>query len=660
MIRKPPALFLALCLAIALAQPFALGEAALPEAAIHEALLQTCPPYLYPNCEFWAEGHEVLGSEQSGDMLRVYLACSVGGYGFFNDSFVMQSGWGGGCTVVLRQGEGGWRLWEVLEVESSLDYPAIMPESYAQKLYHFQDDAAIQRQITRQVQDYLDGIGRDAPIRSYSDMDLQLPGMLVCASNFSMGLWERYPMWIGARECVEDGVRFRYATAWQPDENGSVSEGENSSPRRDGTTGIATLTKTRADSGDILETIRIRVEADALSLTLEDAGGSAHYTFAYDGQTYLQPVITREGSCGVDTARLDAALRELPGAVQTQEWVESQENVSETERFTILRNGSRHALVYSRLENGRWTQVWRNDTLLPATMRDMYFSFYPAVGTQPHEYPRFTIERGDTLAIYAGEEHPDLSVSLSRTAADTWQVDEYCWSDGGLYAYLFPDCVIVNAADLSALQTAGILFTQPELNAASFDPRVIREAGQALEERMQGAPNIEFFAGAEALYLCLERDVRCPVHVGPSASSPRAAGGRAAVSLKDWVIVLCREGDWLMVLYETRPGRYRAGWIDSTQDDMLARVCSLTMPADFNQGSTARLSAATALWDDPLSHSGEVCALPAGTQLTVLWEDGLSWRKGEWWDADAPAYVQAVQGGQTWRGFVPRSRLELP
>lgn len=70
---------------------------------------------------------------------------------------------------------------------------------------------------------------------------------------------------------------------------------------------------------------------------------------------------------------------------------------------------------------------------------------------------------------------------------------------------------------------------------------------------MQGAPNIEFFAGAEALYLCLERDVRCPVHVGSSASSPRAAGGKAAVSLRDWVIALCREGDWLMVLYETRP-----------------------------------------------------------------------------------------------------------
>lgn len=662
MVQKRLALFVALCLALLLPQPSAFGKTAVPEEVIHNALLQTCPPLLYPECEFGAEGHEVLGSDQSGDMLRVYLACSVGRYGFFNDAFVMQGGWGGGCTAVLRRDGNGWRLWEMLQVESSLDYPTIMPESCAQKLYQRRDDAAIQQQIARQIQAYLDSIGRDAPILFYGDMELELPNMLTCASNFCLGLWECYPMWIATRECLEDGARFLYTTAWQPDEGGPIDpvyENEHGPMHMSGTTGLATLSKTRKDSGEVLETIRIRVELDSLTFTLEDGGGSAVYAFAFDGQTYRQPVITREGNCGVDTVNLDKALRELPGAVQSQERVEAQMDVSDTARFTILRDGSRHALVYSRLENGEWKRAWRNDTLLPATMQELYLSFSPQ-GTQPYEYPRFSAMRGDTLSIYAGEEHPDLLISLSRTAADTWQVDSYGWDQWNLYVYLFPDCLLINAGDFSALATAGISFTKAEQSAAALDPWTLFEQKSALRASMRGAPNIEYFAGAEPLYMRLGKDVRCPVHMSPDVSSPRAGNGKAAVSLRDWVIALCREGDWLMVLYETRPGSYRTGWVDATQDAALARACSLTMPAGFTQGQTARLTARAALWDDPLSHASEVCALPAGTQLSVLWEDGLAWGRGDWFDVDAPAYVQVVRNGQTWRGFVARNKLEMP
>ncbi len=291
-------------------------EGTYSDVLIHEGLLQTMNDGFYPDSEFYAEGHVILGTNIEKSRIEVYLACSVGGFGFLGDAFVMQNGWSGACTVLLDEKDGEWTLREVLTVESDLDYPNIMPSSIAAKLSSSANDEEIQRQLRQQAQDYLDSIGRTEPIREYNEIDAPLSGMLVAAGNFRMYIDGNYPLENTTKERLESGVRYLYTKTWKPDENGVVdpvyatAHGE---VRMNGTTGTETLTKVRKDDGTLLETITIRVDLYELTINLEDAGGSVKYVFPFDGYEYHKPTISREGSCGVDSRQLDLVVSELPG-----------------------------------------------------------------------------------------------------------------------------------------------------------------------------------------------------------------------------------------------------------------------------------------------------------------------------------------------------------
>lgn len=291
-------------------------EGTYSDALIHEGLLQTMNAGFYPDSEFFAEGHVILGTKLENSRMEVYLTCSGGGFGFMGGAFVMQNGWSDACTVLLDKKGGEWTFREVLTVESDLDYPSIMPASVIAKLGSSADDEEIQRQIRQQVQAYLDSIGRTEPIMEYAEIDEPLSGMLVAASNFRMYIDGDYPLGNTTKERLEGGVRYLYTKAWNPDENGvadpvySTAHGE---VHMDGTTGTETLTKVRKEDGALLETITIRVDLYELTINLEDAGGSVKYVFPFDGYQYYKPTISREGSCGVDSSRLDLVISELPG-----------------------------------------------------------------------------------------------------------------------------------------------------------------------------------------------------------------------------------------------------------------------------------------------------------------------------------------------------------
>ena len=171
-------------------------------------------------------------------------------------------------------------------------------------------------------------------------------------------------------------------------------------------------------------------------------------------------------------------------------------------------------------------------------------------------------------------------------------------------------------------------------------------ARDELRDKCDGAPNIEFFAEAEPLYMALGLDKRLPVYVFGNNAAPRAAGGKAAVSLEDWVITLCKRDEWMMVLYETSANHYRTGWVDTSGDPMLTKVCELTMPARFEEGRQAVTNRKTPLWDDPVNASGELVKLKANTAVTVLWEYGRL------------CYVEALAQNDVWRGFVDVRCLE--
>ncbi|MEG0767790.1 MAG: hypothetical protein RR482_08735, partial [Clostridia bacterium] len=470
-----------------------------------------------------------------------------------------------------------------LEIEDYSEIPNIMPYAYADKFFALieANDSSVEAQNLAQAQAYLDSIGRTEPIMDYSDVYAPPSGggMLTHASTFRLyaGLDHEYPLGETTIESLQDGVRYLYTRSWAADADGPtgyVYTTEHGTRSVDGTTGTETLIKIRKDDGHVLETIVTRVTLDKLTITLTDESGSACYVFDYDGWEYHQPTITREGNCGINTACLDQNAQELPGTRISESRIETQLDVKDQERFTILKDGSLHTLVYSRLEHGAWTEVWRNDRILPATMETLCMRF--TEGTSVSEHARFSAEYGDMVSIYAGEEHPDLYVSLERASDGTWQVVLYGWKGRDLYAYLFPDFLLINDGDFSSNQTAGVYFTNVNKVAATFDPAAIAAVRMELSRLTEGAVYIAYFADAEPLYMALGRDHTCPVYVRPDESSPRAADGKAAVSLNSWVAVLCKEGDWLMVLYETAQDKYRTGWIHASPDEQLTQVASVT------------------------------------------------------------------------------------
>ena len=390
-----------LCMMLSSASLPAFAEEAIPDELLHEALLSDC--YGYKAVEFWAEGHQILGTSRDGNRVEVYLAASVGGYGFMGGGFVSRSGWGGPCVVVLRELDGEWSLMERKDIEDYSEMLSIMPQTAIDRFYTLTDDEAIRQQAMAQVQVYLDSIGRTEPIMDYADLNASSSNMLTCASNLRCGVDEGYPPPDITMECIEDGERYLYTRVWEPDENGVVdpqyTTAEHGTLTMTGTTGTETLTKTRKADGAVLETTTIRVEEYRLTITLADAGGSVRYVFDFDGWEYHQPTVTREGQCGISTVLLDTSYtRDLPGQRQAVIETESQVDIDEDERFSLLRDESLHTLVYSRLENGVWVEKWRNEKLLPATSMALYMNAYEVDTPTLHEYGRFSCLRGG----YAG------------------------------------------------------------------------------------------------------------------------------------------------------------------------------------------------------------------------------------------------------------------
>lgn len=618
---------------------------------IRDAVLSSTTSFHHPNCEFFAAGYHILGRQQKGDWIELYLVASAAGYGFLNGAFVAQTGWGGACTARFQLRRGAWEFVKLLEVESSADIPTILSASAYRNYQAWQDDGSIEQDKRALVQAYLHSIGRTEPILDYADLNMQLSDKLVVASNLLISQDYAYPIGIGTRERLEEDGRYLYTRAWQPDADGVMDRVVQSTQgpfTLGGTTGTETLTRTRQSDGAVLETITIRVTLDSLQVDLKDAAGSARYLFPLDLKAigYRKPTITREGFCRIDTRFLDRASRELPGEQTSTPIEEASAEVGRSERFHILKDGSVNTLVYSRLVDGAWQEQWRNPALLPLTNRALHLSAYPAEEPALHEYPRFAAMRGSGLGIYAGEEHADLAVTLHQDEQGVWQVSAYNWTGDGLYAYLFPDCLLLNFGDLSAHAIGGLRFEPVDTAAERFDAAGILSARNGLTVDTEGAPEYsDSFANTEPLRFNLKKDLRLPVYVRADTKGPRAGQGKAVVSLNSWALALARQGDWLFILYEISPEQYRTGWIEP-KDAQLMRVKDFTQTAQFLENARVRTTKNTLLFDDPINRSGELLRLKKGADLKLLADDSDIW------------YVEAGKGGQRYWGFVKAEDVE--
>ena len=660
------ALLLLTALACLLAAFPALGEA-VPEALIHEALTAEGNGW----GEFVAEGHAVLGTKTNGDEMEIYLAASVAYCRFVNGNFNTQSGWGAPCTLVLKKIKGEWKIKELKEIEDTSEIYQIMPKKYAEKcLAGKYDGDGIVRQIRQQAQAYLDSIGSDAAVTDYSAITDAEPGMLTAASTLIFYFLDsKWPLGQDAYEFIEEGERVVYTRLWTPDAGAqaeTIREIDGVRYIERGATGVVRYEKRRKADNALLESVVGVVKNEGLTLTLSDAYGSLRYEFPYDTSQglgrYSKPQVFSEGACRMSTVSLDREIDELSGESQTVPALTAEAAISETERFAIFQDGSRQTLAYQRRAGTEWTTIWSNPHLLPATNEGLILSY--TAETEGGNTRTPSRETGELLCIYGGDECPDIVVQLFRPAGGEWLVQAYQCSDMGEYVYLADEYVIVNQAEFTALDKAGLLPLAVNRAAASFDKAdvltwrnkldtLLEESGYQAGGRFEnGVPLLDDFdciAGAEALYIALGQAEKRPVYAYPSESAPRAAKGKAAVSLAGAVGVLCREGDWLMVIYETSPNQFRTGWTDPQGNAQLALALQAAMPANFDvYRKECVTTAKAALWDDPLNQSGTLCTLPKGAQVTVL---------SETWDAWNICYVEARCQDKLYRGFMAADQL---
>ncbi len=292
-------LLLALLLSCAGAEP-----SEVPEALLHEALLSTMPLSYYPACELVTESHTILGTDRAEDALYVYVAASVGAYGFLNDVFVCQSGWGGPCTVVLEEKDGAWALREVLEIEDYGEMPSIMPQWAIDRFFagteeHDNDEAAEQN---RQAQAYLNEIGRTERVAHHTnELDLDYAHIILKAYELYSLVDSGYPFYVSTSEHLENGERILYTRSWRPDD-----------PDAEQSTGVETLQKRHRTTGEIFETTVVDVAEDLVTITFRDEYGSKRYEFRWNGEGYDRPLVSTQGDCRMDTERLDAYIEELP------------------------------------------------------------------------------------------------------------------------------------------------------------------------------------------------------------------------------------------------------------------------------------------------------------------------------------------------------------
>lgn len=664
MLRKMLSVLCAVCLLCACATPACAADE-LPDHIIHDVLMTSLSQDIG---EFGAVGWTVLGQDKGAREWSVYLAAVASRYGFMGGYCVNLSGWSGPCTIVFQKVNGVWQLKDFLEIEDYSEIENIMPKKYKQKYLNgtYSTKNALSMH-NEEVRDTLQRLGRTEPLGSYADAGGELPGVITVASN--MLPFDEWSLGCTTLEKVEDGVRVVYERCWQKDagvENHLVSVWANGM-RYDwgGTTGTITYTKTQKDSGRLLQTITARASLTELVITLTDDYGTITYTLplSVTGQSapqYQQPTVAREGDCRIDTELPERYMKDLPGERHSEWTVDAQATVGETERFTLLKDSCYHRLCHETLANGEWTTDWTNDSLIENHCGELTMVFTP--GASVRETPRFARTVQDMLQICSAGEQPAVSIELSKDDNGAWQVDAYQSAYYREFAYLLPDCMLVQDAPFSASSHALYVPGAVNRRADTFNPRTdIFTANDSLRSLLYWdfdlgrreayvtlglMDNYADIGGAQVLYLSLGIDKTVPVYTYPDSKAPRAASGKAAVSLNDTVAVFGRQGDWLMVHYQPSDGKHRTGWVRADANAALQDAARYSMPLAFEQ-ITDVVQKKTTLMDDPINAEGTLCTLQKSAKVTIL-------------ARKAPLYyVEATVKNKTYRGYVESSALSV-
>ncbi|MGI6449270.1 MAG: M56 family metallopeptidase [Desulfitobacteriia bacterium] len=179
----------------------------------------------YREGEVATEGHIIMGAEEKNGIVKAYTLASIAWFGFENGVFTSISGSGAIPTVITFQKNqnGEYSLLEYQEPLDGAGYRESIQKMFPQRLLDviFEQDhyPALAKQQEEQAGEYLRSIGRMAKIQ-VSHVEKQLLKINTEASNKLFAVFtknnqelNRFPYWIGTRECIMDGKRYIYETS---------------------------------------------------------------------------------------------------------------------------------------------------------------------------------------------------------------------------------------------------------------------------------------------------------------------------------------------------------------------------------------------------------------------------------------------------------------
>ena len=194
------------------------------DKAVSSAFLKDNQTHYFSG-ECAGEGHILLGQEEKSGVTTVYALTMYGEYGFENGNFVKVSGSGMIPAVfTFTDSDGGPACMKIEYPEDGSGYgksiKAMFPAEYQSRALNPSDSDM--QELTAQERayatSYLKKIGRAAVIGDYGDFQHTLLTDVGVSVDVSNGISDKrfadYPMWIGNREVLENGVRYVYEMSY--------------------------------------------------------------------------------------------------------------------------------------------------------------------------------------------------------------------------------------------------------------------------------------------------------------------------------------------------------------------------------------------------------------------------------------------------------------
>ena len=181
---------------------------------------------MYRQGEAQAEGHVVLGTAQSGNELQIYCVVSYNGLGFENGILTCVSGsWGIPVRIIFNTNDGEYKLIEYREAMDGSLYPDSVKEMFPENLHGVLSSSGsytdkMNEQLNGYAERYLVTLGRNADIHLSYIQKERIP-MDASLSNRLLSEYSEYPLRIGSREVLDNGVRTIYLCGYD-EENGYI------------------------------------------------------------------------------------------------------------------------------------------------------------------------------------------------------------------------------------------------------------------------------------------------------------------------------------------------------------------------------------------------------------------------------------------------------